>query len=168
MGVDEAVIAAALATYPGLPHRQELVGRIDGIDYVNDSKATNAEAASRALACYRNIYWIAGGLAKQGGLGPALEHAANIRHGFLVGNAAPEFAAALAGQVPVTDCGTLADALGRAHRLAQSERLDGAVVLLSPACASFDQWKSFEARGDAFRAMVLDLLAGDAPREDAP
>jgi UDP-N-acetylmuramoylalanine--D-glutamate ligase len=160
--VDAAVIAEALASYPGLPHRQEVVAEIGGVRYVNDSKATNGDAAARALACYDDVYWIAGGLAKQGGLDLVRPWLDRVRHAFLIGAAEQEFAAALAGAAAVSRCGDLAAALAAAHRMAQAEAPDGAVVLLSPACASFDQWRNFEARGDAFRAMVDDLAGGAA------
>jgi UDP-N-acetylmuramoylalanine--D-glutamate ligase len=156
-GIAPGAIASALASYPGLPHRQELVGRIDGVRYINDSKATNDEAAARALACYHDIYWIAGGLPKEGGLDAAIPFLGRVRHAYLIGEAEPAFAARLDGHVPVSRCGTLAAALDAAHRDAQAARIPGAVVLLSPACASFDQWKSFEARGDGFRALVREL-----------
>src|SRR5690606_25858373 len=136
-----------LRSYPGLPHRQELVATINGVRYVNDSKATNAESAARALACYDTIYWIAGGLPKEGGIGPLTGFFPRLRHAFLIGQAADAFEQTIRGRVAVTRCGDLATATAQAHALAQRERRRGAVVLLSPACASFDQWPSFEARG---------------------
>jgi UDP-N-acetylmuramoylalanine--D-glutamate ligase len=163
VGVAPDAAAAAMTTYPGLPHRMERVATIGGILYVNDSKATNADAAARALACYKPIYWIAGGQAKGDGLDAALPFAANIRHAFLIGDAEAAFAAALKDRVPATRCGALADAVREAHRMAQQERLDGAVVLLSPACASFDQFRNFEERGDVFRALVRALEAEATP-----
>ena len=152
LGVPAGTAAAALATYPGLPHRQELVVTIRGIRYVNDSKATNADSAARALACYDEVYWIAGGLAKEGGIAALAPLFGRIRHAFLVGRAAPSFAETLDGHVPWTIAGDLDSALAQAHAVAQAEGRAGSVVLLSPACASFDQWPNFEARGDAFRA----------------
>lgn len=152
-----AAIVENLATYPGLAHRQETVTRISGILYVNDSKATNPDAASRALGSYDTIYWIAGGRAKDGGLGPVLPLLDRVRHGFLIGEAEEQFAAELDGRIPFDRCGDLSSAVAAAHRLAQAENDEGAVVLLSPACASFDQWPSFEARGDAFRDQVCSL-----------
>ena len=159
-GIAPEAICAALKTYPGLPHRQELVATIGGVRYVNDSKATNADAAAKALACYDTIYWIAGGLPKADGLGATLPLLGHVRHAFLIGKAADEFGRTLAGKVPVTQCGTLAAALEAAHALAQKEARPGAAVLLSPACASFDQWKNFEERGDAFRRMARALSSG--------
>lgn len=163
LGLTTAAIAQGLATYPGLPHRQETVATIGGVEYVNDSKATNGEAAARALAAFDTIYWIAGGLAKADGLSPTLPLLGRVRHAFLIGKAEPAFAAELAGKVPMTPCGALDKALAAAHALAQSERRTGAVVLLSPACASFDQWRNFEARGDGFRAMVQAIAERGAP-----
>jgi len=154
--------AAALRTYPGLPHRQELTATIRGIRYVNDSKATNAESAARALACYDDIYWIVGGLPKDGGIGSLSAFFPRIRHAFLVGRAADAFAETLGRSIPHTRSGTLDQAVRDAHEVAQREARPGAVVLLSPACASFDQWPSFEARGDAFRTAVTALSAENA------
>ena len=163
LGVAAEVAASAIKTFPGLAHRQELVGRAGGVAYVNDSKATNAEAAARALACYDDIYWIAGGRPKEGGLATVMPHLDRVRHAFLIGEAAPRFAQELEGKVPVTLCGDLQHAVAAAR--VHAARLDAAhlhgerngahaVVLLSPACASFDQFENFEARGDAFRALV--------------
>ena len=160
LDVPAQTIAGALADFPGLPHRQELVATVNGIRYVNDSKATNGEAASRAVASYDDIYLIAGGLPKEGGLSAILPMADRIRHAFLIGEAADGFAAALEGHAPATVSGDLEKAVDQAHAAAQADELDGAVVLLSPACASFDQWPNFEARGDAFRRMALALTKG--------
>ena len=154
--VDEALLAAAIATFPGLAHRQELVAVIDGCRFINDSKATNADAAARALACNDNIIWIAGGRAKAGGIEPLAPFFSRIRHAFLVGEAADDFANTLAGRVPYTISGELAAAVAGAAKLAPSGA-QPSVVLLSPACASFDQFPDFEARGDAFRTAVMNL-----------
>jgi UDP-N-acetylmuramoylalanine--D-glutamate ligase len=147
--------------YPGLAHRQELVATIDGVRYVNDSKATNAEAAARALSCYANIYWIAGGQAKGDGLQPLEPFLPHIRHAFLIGEAAANLDRALAGRVDTTCAGELASAVRQAHDRAQREALPDPVVLLSPACASYDQFENFEHRGRAFRADVT-MLPGSA------
>ena len=154
LGLSRAEAAAALATYPGLPHRQETVAVIGGVRYVNDSKATNGEAARNALVCYRAIYWIAGGRPKADGLAAVLPELHRVRRAYLTGEAEAAFADEIGSRVPVERCGDLARALDAAHRDAQRERPAGATVLLSPACASFDQWPSFAARGDAFRAAV--------------
>ena len=127
---------------------------IDGIAYVNDSKATNADAAARALACYDAVYWIAGGRAKETGLQGLEPYFPRIAHGFLIGEAEHAFAEALDGRVAYSRCGDLARALNAARTLALAEARPGAVVLLSPACASFDQFANFEVRGEAFRALV--------------
>ncbi|MCH8091237.1 MAG: UDP-N-acetylmuramoyl-L-alanine--D-glutamate ligase, partial [Proteobacteria bacterium] len=153
--VDAAAIADALAFYPGLPHRQEAVAEIGGVRYVNDSKATNAEAAAKALACYRAIYWIAGGEPKEGGIASIEPLFGRISHAFLIGEAAETFARSLDGKVAYTIAGDLENAVDGARRLAASEARAGAVVLLSPAAASFDQFANFGARGDAFRRLVL-------------
>ncbi|NKB20200.1 MAG: UDP-N-acetylmuramoyl-L-alanine--D-glutamate ligase [Alphaproteobacteria bacterium] len=150
-------IAQAIKSYPGLPHRTENLGSIKGVTFVNDSKATNGEAAARALACYKNIFWIAGGRAKDNGLAVIRPFLPNIQHTFLIGEAGPAFEAELAGAVPVTQCEDLKTATKEAFRVAIDHGTNPKTVLLSPACASFDQWKNFEARGDAFKSFVTDL-----------
>jgi UDP-N-acetylmuramoylalanine--D-glutamate ligase len=159
LGLDREAIASALPTYPGLAHRQELIATIAGVGYVNDSKATNADAAGKALSCYRNIYWIVGGRAKEGGLAGLEVYFPRIRHAFLIGECAEDFARQLGGALAHTRSGALGTALRQAHAMAMKDKLEGAVVLLSPACASWDQYSSFEARGDEFRALVLALQA---------
>lgn len=155
VGVAPLTIAAAVRSYPGLAHRQEIVAAIDGVTYVNDSKATNPDAAAKALSCYRTIYWIAGGRPKEGGLEAIEEYFNRVRHAFLIGEAQDVFAASFAGKVTLTKSGDLATAVGQARTAALTERLKDPVVLLSPACSSFDQFKNFEERGDAFRRLVL-------------
>lgn len=157
VGIEPPVIAACLRSFPGLAHRQELIAIVDGVRYVNDSKATNADAAARALACYDAIYWIAGGRAKEGGLAGLEAFYPRIVHAFLIGEAQDAFAETLSGHVTYSRCDDLATAVGRAQERAHSDRRPGAVVLLSPACASFDQFGDFEARGDAFRRAVQAL-----------
>jgi UDP-N-acetylmuramoylalanine--D-glutamate ligase len=156
-GVAPETIAAALAEYAGLAHRQELVAEVEGVSYVNDSKATNADAAEKALVCYDRIYWIIGGQAKEGGIVSLERHFPRIVHAFLIGEATDAFADTLDGKVPFTRCGTLTKAVAAARNLAVSDGGEGAVVLLSPACASWDQFKSFEERGDVFRELVGTL-----------
>ncbi len=160
-GLNPDDIMNAMRSFPGLPHRQYLVRTINGVAYVNDSKATNAAAAARALACYKNVYWIAGGRPKTDGPEGLEAFAANIRHAFLIGEAMEAFATWLGNHgVAHNYCHTLDAAVGDAHRLAQSERGQPGgtgTVLLSPACASFDQFKNFEERGDIFTALVDDL-----------
>lgn len=161
MGVKPETILAAMATYPGLPHRMFLTRVINGVAYINDSKATNADAAGKALGCYRNIYWILGGKAKEGGLNGLEPYTGNIRQAYVIGEASEDFATWLHNHgVAVNRCETLDRAVTEAHRMAQSERGQPGgtgVVLLSPACASFDQFKSYEHRGDAFTGLVQNL-----------
>jgi UDP-N-acetylmuramoylalanine--D-glutamate ligase len=157
LGLSLEEILAGLKSYPGLAHRQELVTTIAGIRYVNDSKATNADAAAKALACYDDIYWIIGGRAKDGGLAGLESFYPKIRHGFLIGEAAADFAKQIGRAFPFTQCGTLDKAVAAAHALAQREKRAGGVVLLAPACASWDQFPNFEIRGQRFRALVEDL-----------
>jgi UDP-N-acetylmuramoylalanine--D-glutamate ligase len=149
----------------------EPVATIDGVRFVNDSKATNPEAAARALASFDQIYWIAGGRPKEGGLGPVLPWLGRVRHAFLIGEAAEDFGRTLrAEDVRFTLCGDLATALRQAARAARRDARDEPVVLLSPACASFDQFTDFEHRGDTFKRLVAELrqpepaLAEDACR----
>ncbi|TBR28214.1 MAG: UDP-N-acetylmuramoyl-L-alanine--D-glutamate ligase, partial [Reyranella sp.] len=155
-------IVAGLRTYPGLPHRQERVAAVGNVVYVNDSKATNADATARALSSYDRIYWILGGQAKEGGVAPLASYFDRIRHAFLIGEATELFAGQLEGKLPYSRCGDLQSALDAAHALAQREAAEPAVVLLSPACASWDQWKSYEHRGDAFRAMARALPGAES------
>jgi UDP-N-acetylmuramoylalanine--D-glutamate ligase len=158
LGIGWDVLAQGLASFPGLPHRLEEVGRLGRVLFINDSKATNADAAARALASFPDIYWIAGGRAKAGGLA-GLEHLyPRVRHAYLIGEAAPDFARSLCGLVPITQAGTLDAAVERASNDALRDDTSAEpVVLLSPACASYDQFPNFAARGDAFRAAVASL-----------
>ncbi len=156
-GLSISAIVAGLKTFPGLKHRQELVATADNVAFVNDSKATNADATEKALLCYQNIYWIAGGQAKEGGITSLFSLFPRIRHAFLIGEASDDFADVLRGQVPFTQYKTLEGATAAAGEIALSENLPGATVLLSPACASWDMFKSFEHRGNVFRDTVLQL-----------
>ena len=159
-GVNTAAIVEGLKTFPGLAHRQKITATINGITYINDSKATNDDAASKALGTYSPIYWIAGGKSKDGGYSACEKQLDRVHHAFLIGEAAAEMAAWLGKRkVRHTICDTLDKAVEAAHKMAQKEQKDHAVVLLSPACASFDQFKSFEQRGDAFTAAVETLAA---------
>ncbi len=159
MAADE--ILKHMQTFSGLPHRQYQTRVVNGIPYINDSKATNAEAASKALAAYRNIYWIAGGRPKGDGLEDLYPLMRNVRHVFLIGEAMVAYAGWLDQySVSYTMCGDLENAVAEAHALAQGERgrPGGAgTVLLSPACASYDQFKSFEERGERFTEFVMAL-----------
>jgi UDP-N-acetylmuramoylalanine--D-glutamate ligase len=160
---DARGIVDAIVDFPGLAHRMEDVGRIGAVRFVNDSKATNADAAARALACYPDIFWIAGGKAKEGGIDSLAPFFPRIRKAFLIGEAASDFAMTLEA-VPHEVCGTLDAATRAAAAAAAESNRPSPVVLLSPACASFDQFQDFEQRGDVFRALVA-ALSGHPVRE---
>jgi len=164
LGLRREPILEGLRSYPGLAHRQELIATIAGVRYINDSKATNADATEKALVCYQPIYWILGGKPKEGGIESLKALFPRIAHAYLIGEASPAFASTLDGQVAATECGTLDRAVAAAHAQAQADHRPGAVVLLSPACASFDQFANFEQRGDAFRQLVLKLGNGGSQR----
>jgi UDP-N-acetylmuramoylalanine--D-glutamate ligase len=157
VGVSVDEIRAGLSSFPGLKHRMQPVGRRGGVTFVNDSKATNAEAAAPALSSYDRIYWIAGGLPKEGGIASLKPLYSRIAKAYLIGEAAPAFAATLGTDVPYEISGTLENAVRHAAGDAEKDENAGAVVMLSPACASFDQFKNFEVRGDAFVALVAGL-----------
>jgi len=155
IGQDDAI--KAVKTFPGLAHRQYLVRKIGNANYINDSKATNAEAASKALSCHHNIHWIVGGQAKDGGLSGLEKYSPRISHAYLICEAANDFESWMKEQgIDYTISETLEKATRAAHNNAQSQN-DESVILLSPACASWDQFKSFEARGDAFIKIVEGL-----------
>jgi UDP-N-acetylmuramoylalanine--D-glutamate ligase len=168
LGVDVRTIAAAMTSFPGLAHRMQQVARVGDIAFVNDSKATNADAAEKALSSFETIYWIAGGIAKAGGIEPLKPLFGNVARAYLIGQAAKDFAATIGSAIPHEDCGTLETAVSVALRDARKDGRAGAVVLLSPACASFDQYPNFEVRGDAFVKAVSQLpgvemtIPGDA------
>ena len=154
-GVGTDAIKQGLQSFPGLEHRQKIVTTLNGVAYVNDSKATNDDAASMALSTYNPIYWIAGGQGKGSGYDKSEKYLPHVRHAFLIGADEDIMAQWLDKHgTPYTRCGTLDKAVEAAHALAQQEARDGATVLLSPACASFDQFKSFEHRGNAFTEAV--------------
>ncbi|WAC28840.1 UDP-N-acetylmuramoyl-L-alanine--D-glutamate ligase [Ancylobacter sp. SL191] len=157
LGLAPEVIAVGIKSFPGLAHRMEQVRSIGKVLFVNDSKATNADAAERALVSFDNIYWIAGGKPKEGGIAPLAPLFPRVKKAYLIGVAAEDFAATLGDGVPHEMSGTLEVAVASAARDAANAGLDHAVVLLSPACASFDQFRNFEVRGDAFRALVAAL-----------
>jgi UDP-N-acetylmuramoylalanine--D-glutamate ligase len=159
LGIAEEIIRDGLRTFPGLAHRQELVRTIRGVRYVNDSKATNADATAMALACFDTVYWIAGGRAKDTGLEGLQRFMPRIRKAYLIGEAALTFAAWLERRAPNLVVETMERAVAAAHADAQRDKAKGAVVLLSPACASFDQFRDFEQRGERFADLVRALPA---------
>jgi UDP-N-acetylmuramoylalanine--D-glutamate ligase len=158
-GAPAPVVAAALKTFPGLPHRLEEVGRLGRVLFINDSKATNADSTATALAAFAGgIFLILGGRPKPGGIAGLDAHLTRVAKSYLIGEAMDDFAAALSDKVAFERSGTLAAALAAAVRdAAQREAGPAPIVLLSPACASYDQFPNFEARGDAFRALVHTL-----------
>jgi UDP-N-acetylmuramoylalanine--D-glutamate ligase len=157
-GLQWSVIERGLKSFPGLPHRMEEVGRLNRVLFINDSKATNADAAARALACFADIYWIVGGRAKAGGLAGLDLFFPRIRKAYLIGEAAADFARTLEGKVPHVIAGALENALALAARDALADASSREpVVLLSPACASYDQFPNFTVRGDRFREAVSAL-----------
>ena len=164
---DLKAVFDAILSFPGLAHRIEEVGRIGRVRFVNDSKATNADAASRALACFDNIFWIAGGKPKEGGIADLAPFFPRIARAYLIGEAAGQFSATLAGKVDASQCGTLERALSQAYADASRSTAADPVVLLSPACASFDQFRDFEHRGDVFRAAVQAMMLAERRKERA-
>ena len=156
LGIDATEAAAHLMTFPGLAHRMETVGMLGRVRFVNDSKATNADAARQALQSYPKVYWIAGGQPKAGGIDSLSDLFGRISKAYLVGEAAPTFAEVLKGKAPAVVSGTIEQATAQAYADAAASGQD-AIVLLSPACASFDQFADFEERGEAFRAAVQRL-----------
>ena len=159
LGIPDDQIERALRTFRGLPHRMEFVREEAGVVYLNDSKATNTASAAPALAAWPpdpdpRVHWIVGGLAKEDGLGECEQHLGNIAAAYTIGDSGPRFAELLEGRVPVNRCELLCEAVRRAVRSAKR----GDVVLLSPACASFDQFRDYEQRGDHFRQLVDAIL----------
>ncbi|NNM76187.1 UDP-N-acetylmuramoyl-L-alanine--D-glutamate ligase [Sphingomonas sp. ID1715] len=150
LGLTNEQIEHGLSTYPGLPHRMERVAERSGVLFVNDSKATNPTSTAPALAAFPKVRWILGGLAKTDELDACAPHFSHVRSAYTIGEAGALFARILAPHMPVAECGVLEEAVKRAANDAEP----GDTVLLSPACASFDQFKDYEARGEAFRAAV--------------
>src|SRR6201985_2319889 len=157
LGVAKDNLQKGLRSFPGLAHRMEQVGRRGNVLFVNDSKGTNADAAAHALSSFADIFWIAGGRAKAGGITGLSEYFPRIRKAYLIGEAAAEFAGTLGDRVPPEISQTLDVAVANAARDAEAAGLKEAVVLLSPACASFDQYRNFEIRGAKFRELVQAL-----------
>jgi UDP-N-acetylmuramoylalanine--D-glutamate ligase len=157
LGLAPGTLQQGLRSFPGLAHRMEQVGRRGHVLFVNDSKGTNADAAAHALSSFSDIFWIAGGKPKQGGITGLTGYFPRIRKAYLIGEAAKEFSATLGGEVPHEISETLDVAVANAARDAEAAGLTEAVVLLSPACASFDQYRNFEIRGAKFRELVQAL-----------
>jgi UDP-N-acetylmuramoylalanine--D-glutamate ligase len=156
LGIPPTEAAEGLLSFPGLAHRMETVATVGKVRFVNDSKATNADAARQAMSSYPKFYWIAGGQPKIGGIDSLTDLFPRVAKAYLVGQAAPDFAKVLEGRAPAVISGTIEAAVTQAYAdaLASGEE---AIVLLSPACASFDQFTDFEARGEAFRDAVRGL-----------
>ena len=148
--IDKTSVDQGLATYPGLPHRMERIRDKDGVVFVNDSKATNPASTAPALAAFDGIRWICGGRAKTDNLDECARNFGHVRKAYTIGEAGELFASLLSPHMAVAECKTLERAVGEAAAEAES----GDTVLLSPACASFDQFRDFEDRGDRFRALV--------------
>ena len=159
LGIDARTIAQAMNSFAGLPHRLERAGTIEGVRFVNDSKATNANAAAQALAVYPRVYWIAGGVAKEGGIEDLEQFFPRMARAYLIGQSAGDFSDVLRGKVAVTMAGNLEAAVKLAFADAKASGEPHPVVLLSPACASFDQFRSYEDRGDQFKKIVAALAA---------
>ncbi len=167
LGVAPGRIMAAIRSFPGLPHRMELVGEVEGVRFVNDSKATNAQAAEQALKTWPRVHWIAGGVPKAEGIQPLEPWFDRIAQAYLIGESEASFAKTLSDKASTLKCGTLEAATQAAFDAAKASGEQNPIVLLSPACASFDQFKDFEARGDAFRDIVQRLAAQVTPQKEA-
>lgn len=152
LGLGPAEIMAAVKTFPGLAHRQEYVRTLDHVMFVNDSKGTNADATSHALSAYDDIYWIVGGVAKSDGIDPLVPLFSRVKKAYLIGGSSEQFAKTLKGHVAYELCGDMETAVKKAYADAKLEAQG--TVLLSPACASFDQFRDFEHRGDVFKEIV--------------
>ena len=159
LGVNHGAICAGFDSFPGLPHRMEEVVRMGATLFINDSKATNADAAEKALLSFDDIFWIIGGKAKDGGIEPLRPLFSRVRKAYLIGAAADDFARSLGDAIPHEQCGALDVAIERAAQDALSCDAREPVVLLSPACASYDQFPNFEMRGNAFRELAIALAA---------
>jgi UDP-N-acetylmuramoylalanine--D-glutamate ligase len=157
LGLDRGAIAGGMRSFPGLPHRMEEIGRRRGAIFVNDSKATNADSTEKALASFDHIFWILGGKAKEGGIAPLRRYFPKIEKAYLIGAATEDFAKMLEGQVRFERCGSLDRAVAQAAADVLESNAAEPVVLLSPACASYDQYPNFEVRGDHFRRLVRAL-----------
>ncbi|MGB8622123.1 MAG: cyanophycin synthetase, partial [Paracoccaceae bacterium] len=153
LGLAPKLIEQAFHSFEGLPHRSQLVAEANGVRFVNDSKATNADSAAKALAAFARIRWICGGLEKEGGLGPVIDQLDHVAKAYVIGREAAAFALHLA-DIPHEVCETMAVAVEKAAAEAQ----EGETVLLAPAAASFDQYDNFEKRGEDFTSQVKRVL----------
>jgi UDP-N-acetylmuramoylalanine--D-glutamate ligase len=162
LGLSDTAIEAGLATFRGLPHRMEVLGTFGGITFVNDSKATNPASTAPALAAYPRVHWIVGGLPKGDDLDECAPHFGHVAAAYTIGEAGPHFADILAPAMHVERCEMLCEAVQRAMAAVRP----GEVILLSPACASFDQFKDYEARGDSFREIVASLTGVKVPERE--
>jgi UDP-N-acetylmuramoylalanine--D-glutamate ligase len=167
LGLDPRETFGAMATFPGLPHRLETVAEIEGVRFINDSKATNAQATEQALRAFPDPFWIVGGRPKDEGIDDLAPFLGSVRKAYLIGEATEAFARVLEGKVSYDKSRTLDVALARAFADARASGVAAPVVLFSPACASFDQFRSFEHRGDAFRTQARALGRSTTLRESA-
>ena len=167
LGVAPGRIMSGIDSFPGLEHRMESVGEIEGVRFVNDSKATNAQAAEQALKTWPKVHWIAGGVAKADGIKPLEPWFDRVHQAYLIGESEPSFTRTLKDKTKIVSCGTLEAATQAAFDAAKASGEANPIVLLSPACASFDQFKDFEARGDAFKGIVRRLAAQVEPQKEA-
>ncbi len=167
LGLETDDILAALDTFPGLPHRLEMIGVLDGVRFINDSKATNAQAAEQALRAFPNAWWIVGGRPKEEGIDDLGPYFASIRKAYLIGESTEAFARVLSGKVEAVKSRTLDVAVEAAFNDARASGVQSPVVLFSPACASFDQFRDFEQRGEAFRQAAAKLVRRRSPTEPA-
>lgn len=163
MGLNGHDIMSGISSFPGLAHRQQVVAQHKNVLFVNDSKATNAEAVAKVFESYpeSSIYWLLGGRPKEGGITSLRPYFSKVRHAFIFGEATPLFASTLKKHIAYTICQTLEEAVKKASALALQDQEPDAIVLLAPACASFDQFKDFEARGNIFCQVVKDVIEWD-------
>jgi UDP-N-acetylmuramoylalanine--D-glutamate ligase len=158
LGLEPNDILAAMEIFPGLPHRLETIGVIDGVRFINDSKATNAQAAEQALRAFPNSWWIVGGRPKEEGIDDLAPFFPSIRKAYLIGESTEAFARVLAGKLEADKSRTIDVAVQAAFEDARASGVPQPVVLFSPACASFDQFRDFEQRGEAFRTAAAKLI----------
>ncbi|ESQ92437.1 UDP-N-acetylmuramoyl-L-alanine--D-glutamate ligase [Asticcacaulis benevestitus] len=159
LGLEMEEIVAGMRTFPGLAHRMQEIGRIGKVRFINDSKATNADAARQAMSSFDSFYWIAGGVAKAGGIDELRDLFGRVKHAYLIGEAAELFEVTIGKSAACTQSRLLFTAVAQAYAAAEKSGREE-IVLFSPACASFDQFTDFEARGDAFRDAVSEIKLG--------